>query len=337
MVVSVKLHKKRLKEKGIVINEVYENEQFRYLRSSDGEEAHSIYKASKVEKSYYHNNKLLYKDTDFNPEVKYTYVINNKDSKISCSQCGNVGKVSDFYDGCPYCGAHFNIDYASKKKSGEYKAKEILEMEPLKRIYKILVFGCTLFYFTQMIRTDDGYAAILFTLIMLPIFMFMIYFLGVIIASPYLMYKLFNYKDLANDIIYIRKKKMDNHKIISDLHFELLKYYYDFKVSPENKDLIDFEIIDYIKYKIKYVGKENHIIIKFKVRKYFFKDNEFIKKEVIEMVTLKQNYNYVYDNDGMEYIECKNCGASIDLSKQKCEYCNTSVTSNNFWVLVNKS
>lgn len=338
MEVSVKLHKKRLQEKNVVINEVYESKDFRYLRSSDAEEAHSIYKASKVEKSYYYNNKKIYTDNDFDPEIKYTYVINNKDSKMSCSQCGHDGKVSDFYDGCPYCRSYFNIDYASKSKTGRFKFKDILPIEPLKRIYIILVGGGYLFAVSSLsFQGDFGIFAWLLALPMIPLFMIAMYIFMSILLFPYAMYKLFTHNDLPNDMIYMRKKKMDNFRIMNDLHYELVKYYYDESVSPENKDLIDFEIIDYIRYQLIYVGRENYIVIKYKVKKYFLIDGKIKVKNVVERATLKQNYNFVEDKDGIEYVECDNCGASIDLSKNYCEYCRTKVMSNNFWVLVKKS
>ena len=53
--------------------------------------------------------------------------------------------------------------------------------------------------------------------------------------------------------------------------------------------------------------------------------------------TLKRHENAILElKDGVNMIKCHNCGASIDATKNKCEYCNTEINYLQEWILIDK-
>ena len=54
-----------------------------------------------------------------------------------------------------------------------------------------------------------------------------------------------------------------------------------------------------------------------------------------ETFILKRHEKGVLElKDGVNIIKCPNCGASIDATKEKCEYCNTNINYLQEWILV---
>ena len=47
---------------------------------------------------------------EMNPEYK----------SLKCPNCGSVGTLEEFNNGCPYCGTHYNLDYDNKDLGGKY-------------------------------------------------------------------------------------------------------------------------------------------------------------------------------------------------------------------------
>ena len=56
---------------------------------------------------------------------------------------------------------------------------------------------------------------------------------------------------------------------------------------------------------------------------------------VIRKVVLKKNNNKVTHTEGgkVNMINCHNCGASIDVMKDKCDFCDTPNNYNQEWYL----
>ena len=49
---------------------------------------------------------------------------------------------------------------------------------------------------------------------------------------------------------------------------------------------------------------------------------------------MKKNENGTLElNKGINYIKCHNCGASIDATKGRCEFCNSEIKYLQEWIL----
>ena len=48
----------------------------------------------------------------------------------------------------------------------------------------------------------------------------------------------------------------------------------------------------------------------------------------------KTNYETLKLNDGVNIIKCHNCGASIDATAGKCNYCDSEIPYLQEWILI---
>ena len=57
-------------------------------------------------------------------------------------------------------------------------------------------------------------------------------------------------------------------------------------------------------------------------------------KYLTEVFAMRKNENGTLElNNGINYIKCHYCGASIDATKGKCEFCNSEIKYLQEWIL----
>ena len=118
-------------------------------------------------------------------------------------------------------------------------------------------------------------------------------------------------------------------KLVCCLNYELKHYYYS---SEEYKDMIDFHIKKYNKFTNKVINNVQYVKVQYEINKYYFINNKIIKKEETETVIMKNNN--IKDMKKYNILECSNCGASVDIVKEKCEYCDTIIPKYIEWSLI---
>ena len=127
--------------------------------------------------------------------------------------------------------------------------------------------------------------------------------------------------------LFLSSKNLTNTKeIINDLNYELNYLYYN---DDKYKDLIDYNIDKYYYIKQKNINNQQYVDIKYKIRKYYLINDKIIKTSEYEKVTLKANELYNSNENNIQ--SCTSCGAPIDVTKRKCEYCNKKVASITKW------
>ena len=313
---------KRLEENNLVIEEIYLYKDKIFVRSTDGVENDSVYKAIKIEKNFLKDKKQLYRETEFDKKTTYTISAIKGEKTVKCSECGYEGPIKDFFDGCPYCKANFNMDYSARSKS---YGKELKELFSTKWI-NVLTTLLTLLMYAYNVYQDPNIVNIIFGLVLLLPYYIMFTILISILAFPFLINKLINFKDIANDRINIRGEQISNIILIKNINSELFNYIYD-NENTNNKDVIDYDILDYVTYK----AINTSIFVELKLRKYIYKNNKIKRVISNEKFEFIKNENYTEEKSIVK--KCPNCGANVANSKKKCEYCNTIVPSNNVWIM----
>ena len=152
--ISDKIQTDALKEYGVSIQtEFWENHNIR-IRSTDHSYNDDVKDGIILQKKYYRDGALAHIEKDFNPLIKYTY-LGGRDALKSfvCPNCGYEASGADGFgadgtgktkggsgadssgaddgvegkkdytgDGCPYCGASYNLEYADRKEGAQYFA-----------------------------------------------------------------------------------------------------------------------------------------------------------------------------------------------------------------------
>lgn len=328
MVISIyeKEKIKRLKEKNIVIETIYynlnNNKNDVFVRSTDGKMNDTInYKAIK-EKRFFLNDKCILVEKNF--DSKFLYNIENytdENELISCPNCGNNGKVSELVDGCPYCRTIFNFgmnDTNNSKKQLVYKLdlKNDIKIFYVVFVAHILFFSLIFWHIKVPIVLALAYSFII-ALFFSPILSLIITIIRLIKSqknNPY--YGLEHYKNI------IWKISRDEKIFYNNFKAELMIKLY------EQNDLIDFEIIDYSN--IEFLS-EDELIITCKVREIYYNSKISISENTYKVKNHHNDINCIKKND--KVIECRGCGASIDITQKKCNYCDRINDFKNEWVI----
>lgn len=322
------LHLKRLEEKEIVIEEIYKypKDNKIFIRTTDGKENDSVYKSPKIEKNFYKNKKRIFREKNFDPNTFYTIVATKGDKTHTCSECGYTDNLKEFFNGCPYCGANFNIDYSNNKSYGR-TIKELFSFKWIKFLCITLpiIFALISIYLNQDIET------IISSVIAIPVLMFATYLFVMTFYTPIIFYKIIVYKDVHTYTIKYNGETINNAKLIKDVQTTLLNDYYDEELYPENKNLIDFDILDFEDYKYRYRNSKQYIVLRIKVRKYFNKGNKIKRVISQESVYVSMNPNYIEKKQTLR--KCPSCGANVPPIKKKCTYCKTPLPSTTLWII----
>lgn len=322
-----KLHLKRLEDKGIVIEEIFKNvkENTIYIRTSDGKECDSFTKCPKIERNYYLNGKLLYRETDFDQHVLYSYNT-AKDSVEKCTECGYEAPSKEFFDGCPYCGSQFNVEYNSTSRHTSGKVKSMF----MDKYDRLLILGVTIISLPIMYLMAKSEETGVNAATLLNSFFTTFVTLIVAFYPTFYFIKLMLAKDFPHSPIRINGRLISSMTLLRDLQSELKKYYY-YK-NPKYYDLVDYEIIEYTDFNVdQYSGIEARIKFYIKVKQYYLVDNQIISEIDEKELIMKQNI--LNQEQDKKMNKCPRCGASVDGLRDICDYCHKKITPNKQWIL----
>lgn len=332
--ISEKEHQKRLIDYGVNIRTKYIVGNNILERNTNNTINDNIDKGIIFEKEYYKNDKLIHTEKVFDSRMEYTYIISNESKKnYTCPNCGLNSKIYDFVDGCPYCKTSYNIDYTNKELGSKYHYDRVLKNNTYKKITLIIdwimsIFICLL-YIKTTARTFNIYD-ISKIFIYGTILSLVLYYIFYLIDAYIILYPIKKYKDKQNklQIEFWAETKIDKKRFFNNVNYELSNYYYNMDY------VIDYDILDYIKFK-KYEELENvYIKTLIEIRVIYLKNNKIISKISNQEFTFMRNSNEILDlKDTVNIIKCPNCGASIDIVKGKCDYCNYVIKNIQEWIL----
>ena len=341
-IVSENFHSKKLKNTGINIKTIYKNGNTTGERNTDNSKNEDINQGIRLRKEYYKDGRLLHTVTRFDTRMEYTYINNkNEETETKCPNCGATGKVKDFIDGCPYCRTTYNVEYTDKDLGAKYHYDRVVRSN-LYRIITFIVdflisFIICFIYFKNTSRTFNEYD-ILKVFVYTAILSAILYYLFYIIDAYIVILPIKLYKDAQN-----QKQKefwnrmfsqgVDKSTFFNNINYEIGKYYYDLSTK-----VIDYDILDYLEYKDRQDKDGNLVVdVKIDIRLINFDGNkidEDNKDVVLSFVRYKREL-YTLE-DGKNYIKCPNCGAGIDVTKDRCDHCRQELKYLQEWVMLKK-
>lgn len=339
--ITDKLQNKRLSSLNVNIKTKYKVDDNIFERNSNNSKCDDIKNGIILEKKYYKNNYLMNKLVNFDPRIEYTFISQEEENKdITCPNCGKSGLVKEFIDGCPYCHTYYNVDYVEKELSSKQHLDQILHSDKYTKITFIIDLIVSLFivfmylYFnSRTFNIYDIFKVIIGTII-LGFSMFYVFYIidAYIILLPIKRYKeRMNKKqtDFWNRMI---KNGINKKTFFNNFNYELQEYYYS---NAKNNNVIDYDIIDYLEYKDYYNNKNIlciDVIVNIRIVELI--NNKIKSKTINQKFTLcKNDIKSDEIRGGVNIITCHNCGASIDVTKDSCEYCKTKINYLQEWYL----
>lgn len=314
----LKKYKISIKTKYIVGNNILE-------RNTTNGNNDDIKNGIKCEKNYYINNKLVHTEKVFDTRMEYTFISKDEENKdYTCPNCGMNSKLKDFIDGCPYCKTYYNIDYTDKDLGSKYHYDLILKKNTYRVFTAIIdiIISIILSYILikTTSRTFNNYD-ITKVFIYGGILSLILYYFFYIIDAYIILSPIKNYKNKQNQrqIEFWKKTKIDKKLFFNNLNYEIRKKYYS------NDNIIDYDILDFTEYSDYYKDDKYYIKVNAYVRIMYYKNNKIVSKYIDDTYTLRKLDNSLKVNNGVNLIKCHNCGASIDINKNSCEYCESEI------------
>ena len=335
--ISDKYHIDKLKKYGINIKTKYIVGNKMLERNTDNSVNDDIENGVRCKKEYYKNNALIHKETEFDTRIEYTFISKDiENQKHTCPNCGMTSQLKNFIDGCPYCRTHYNIDYTDKQLGSKHHYDRVLRSNTYRIVTGIIDLVISLILSYMFIkatsRTFNSYdigKIFVYGFILSVILYYFFYLIDAyVVIGP-----IKRYKDKQNkkQIEFWNRTNIDKKTFFNNLNYEVRKDYY------MNEDIIDYDVLDYIQFKDYEKDNKLYVEVTAEVRVVSF-DNNKIKSEIIkEIYTLKRHEKGTLElKDGENIIKCHNCGADVDATSGKCEYCNTEVNYLQEWILVDK-
>ena len=343
-IITESLQNRRLKKFNINIKTKFQDGSKVLERNTDNSKNDDIKSGIILNKSYYKDGKVSLVEKNFNPRILYSFLINDELAKnITCPNCGNTGILQNFTNGCPYCGTYYNVDYSYKDLGSKYNYDQIMsDNKYVKKTLLIDVIFClalSFIFFKTTGRTFtifDILKILGFAGIGSLLFFYVFYYLdAVIITIP-----VKRIKDKQNALQMefwneMEKKNISKSIFFNNLNSELKEYFYSDKIE-KNQNIVDFDILEYDKYSY-FIDNKNRLNIKvgLKIRIVSVEGNNIISKEEDKEFILRQNEIEKDElHPGANIIKCHNCGSSIDVTKDKCDYCGTPIHYMQNWYIV---
>lgn len=335
--ISETYQKEKLKRYGINIRTKYIVGNKILERNTNDFVNDNIERGIRCQKEYYIDNKLAHKEKLFDSRIEYTYIMdNNINEEYECPNCGMKSPLKDFIDGCPYCKTYYNMDYSEKDLGSKYHYDRVLKSNiyrVITLIIDIIISIIISFIFIKLTsRTFNNYDIIKIFIYGIILSLILYYFFYIadayIILSPIKKYK---DKENKKQIEFWQRTKINKKTFFNNLNYEIRKKYY----SKEN--IIDYDILDYTNFKDYEVNGVLYVDVTADLRIVTYENKKLKSKIITQTYTMKQNKNTLLNLGTKEnIIRCANCGASIDVTKGKCEYCHSEIKYLQEWILEEK-
>ena len=335
--ISETYQKEKLKRYGINIRTKYIVGNKILERNTNDSVNDNIERGIRCQKEYYIDNKLAHKEKLFDSRIEYTYIMdNNINEEYECPNCGMKSPLKDFIDGCPYCKTYYNMDYSEKDLGSKYHYDRVLKSNiyrVITLIVDIIISIIISFIFIKLTsRTFNNYDIIKIFIYGIILSLILYYFFYIadayIILSPI---KKFKDKENKKQIEFWKRTKINKKTFFNNLNYEIRKKYY----SKEN--IIDYDILDYTNFKDYEVNGVLYVDVTADLRIVTYENKKLKSKIITQTYTMQQNKNTLLNLGTKEnIIRCANCGASIDVTNGKCEYCHSEIKYLQEWILEEK-
>lgn len=332
--VSDKFYNKKLKDNSINIKTKYIVGNKILERNTNGTKNEDITSGIRCKKEYFKDNNLVHEENTFDSRIEYTFLSKDEENKnFKCPNCGMEGKIKNFIDGCPYCRTEYNIDYTDKDLGSKHHYDRVLRCNKYRIITGIVdLIICLIIsylYIKGTSRTFNSYdisKIFIYALVASCVF----YYLFYIIDAYVILGPIKRYKDRQNEKQkeFWKRTGLDKKKFFNNFNYEVRKFYY----CKEN--VIDYDIIDYDEFKDYKKDNKSYVDVTAYLRVITIESGKLKSKYLTETFTMKKNNKGTLElKDGINYIKCHHCGASIDATKGRCEFCNSEINYLQDWIL----
>ena len=340
-IITEHFHSKRLKAFNINIKTKYQDGANVKERNTNNSYNDDIKGGIVLNKTYFKDDKQIHIEKEFNPSLLYTFMINSKlEDEITCSNCGMTGKGKDFINGCPYCRTIYTVDYSEKNVAGKENYNYVMKDNKYKkRAFKKGFIICLILSSLYCISTGRTFTIfdILKILIFTSISSLILFYAFYMVDLHQITQRVKEEKELQNQKqkkfwSEIEKLNIKKEKFFNNLNSELNEYFYDGLID-ENKNVIDYDVIDYEDYEY-FFDENNKINIKVKLAiRVIELKNDLIESSKKEMSFVLVQNEIIQQENGIYLAKCHKCGASIDIMKEECEYCRSKIHYLQSWYI----
>ena len=342
-VVTEHFHEKRLKDFHINIKTKFQDGSRICERNSDNSYNDDIKNGIILNKTYFKDGNPVFAENDFNPSILYSLVMNGQlESELNCPNCGMNGKGKDFINGCPYCGSIYTIEYTNKNTGAKNNIDYIAKDNKYKiRTLMVDIAICLAISTVYCLSTGRTFTP--FDLLKI---------LGIASVGTLLLYFPFHTIDsyMVNSRVKkekeekfqkqtqfwnnISKYNISKTKFFNNLNNELNEYYFDNTVE-KNKNVIDYDVLDYDEYSFFKDNKDKiNINVKMEVRTVEDVDGKLISNNrKLDLILVQNDISEDQYRPGIYVVKCRGCGASIDIMKEKCDHCGAKINYLQSWYI----
>lgn len=288
----------------------------------------------RCKKEYYIRDRLLKIENQFDSRIEYTFIA-NEDKEFVCVNCGLHTNLSEFVDGCPYCGTYYNLDYTEKDLGSKYHYDRVLRTNTYRVITGIvdLVFSLLVTYYfikftSRTFNVYDISKIFIYGFILSVVLYYFFYLIdGYIVLKPI---KLYKDGQKQKQVEFWNRTKIDKKKFFNNLNYEIGRKYFN------DIDVIDYDILDYDEFTDSYINNVMYVKVKAYVRVVKFVNGKLKSMYITDTYNMKRMNENVFEmKNGTNFVKCNNCGASVDVVKEKCDYCGTKISPLQEWILDN--
>ena len=125
---------------------------------------------------------------------------------------------------------------------------------------------------------------------------------------------------------------VDKNKFFNNMNYEISRYYF------KNPSIVDYDILDCLEFH-ESNDKDGRVVIttKIDVRSILYQDGKIKESRKDEVFSFVRREGELFVlHDGKNYVKCPNCGASCDVTHDKCDHCRTELKHLNEWVMIEK-
>ena len=330
------LKEKRLRDFGLNIKTKFKDGDMILERNTNHSKDDNIKDGVILEKDYYRDQTLLKKENIFDSRITYCYEFNDKEDVV-CKNCGMTGNLSDFNNGCPYCHSAFNMEYHKKELGSKHyydltiKSKKYIIITYI--IDFLVSFLITLTYIIDTSRTFylfDMLKVLIGTVLISLLLFYVFYYIDAIIILPGIKkWKMAQNKLQENFWESMNYTEENKTRFYNNINYCLRTYYF----GEEEKDVIDFDIIDYDSLKKEEVNNQLFVNVKLDIRIVRYKEGKVVSKRESITYRFRKVEKSSELQGGMNLMECPGCGSSIKVADEKCEYCGTKINYYQEWYL----
>ena len=334
--VSDKPQTARLKQCGVDIQtEFWDEGGCLRLRSTDGAHHDDVVNGIVLTKKYFQGGRPVHRETEFNPMMMYTYIANGELSREqTCPNCGWTATVADFVEGCPYCGTCYNVEYTARRQGGKFHADK--NMKDIRLYLGVLiaalavclsvsfaVVGLTGRTFNVFDKLKAVAYGVLPALALFALFFSTHAFVITRRAEEKYQRQTALIRRFESDLLALDLRL---YEFYTNLSSELALWCYGDDV-PGNRDVVDFDVLDYDDYAITTDGQgRTNLSVTLRLRRVragkggVTSDDDRLR---VDLRPTGQKRDAL--GPGVNLIRCPGCGASIDIMKPACPQCGTRI------------